>query len=95
MTMDANVELLKAVSGFGLVGIVALVLGIKFANSAEKREARMQQIADEDRQWRNNLGESQMVLLANMVDALKEVASTNKSVNDTNTRLVAILEKSA
>lgn len=90
--MDANVELLKVGSGFGLVGIVAVVLGLKFMKTAEAREARMQLIADDDRKWRNEQSEKLTLLLSDLTRALSESTNTNKSLTESNLKLVARLE---
>jgi hypothetical protein len=85
---EASLELLKVASGFGLVGIVAVVLGLKFMKSSENRENRMQAMADEDRKWRNENGEKQIVLLSQFADALK-------TSTDTNAKLAAALVEKA
>jgi hypothetical protein len=92
--MDPNAanEMLKIASGFGLVGFVAVFLGNKFLKSSEAREARMQLIADEDRKWRNEIGEKMMLQLAAMTQTVQLVTETNRALSESNSKLALMLE---
>lgn len=82
MTPDEITKLLTGLSQYGVLGLVTFFLGKRFLQSA-----------DEDRKWIREAGEKQMVMLADMLAASRALVDTNKAVIESNTKLVAILEK--
>lgn len=93
LATDYN-DFFKMAAQFGVVGLVAFLLGNRFLKQSDEREKRLTAQADEDRNWIRGHGENQMVLLQAINETNKQLANTNSDLSKTNAELVKMLRAS-